>query len=213
MIAVEQARQLYSDNDTAHGFDHVLRVYHLALRIALAEGADQEIVAAAALLHDVAHPEAEAQGLCHAEMGAIRTREILDQQGCAPELVARVAQAVAEHRYRSPANNPSSLEARVLFDADKLDAIGAVGVARAFAYAGATGQHLWPVAAPDVRLDLAEVAGGLVAGHTPLHEYHGKLSRIGERLLTATGREMAAERQAFMAGFFERMGQEVEGQR
>jgi uncharacterized protein len=99
----------------------------------------------------------------------------------------------------------------VLFDADKLDAIGAVGVARAFAYGGAHGQRLW-VPRESVDLDRWEADGDVLLDHTPVHEFVVKLSRIRDRLFTATARAVAAERHAVMVAFFDRLSREVQGQ-
>ena len=133
MIEVEEARQYYTDCDAAHDFDHVLRVLALAERIGQAEGAAMEIVRAAALLHDVARAEEERTGACHAKVGAEQARQIL--AGHPADKVEAVAQAIASHRFRSNEVVPQTLEAKVLYDADKLDAIGAIGIARAYALA------------------------------------------------------------------------------
>jgi uncharacterized protein len=145
MISIEEARQYYQGHESSHDFDHVLRVLALAERIARAEGGDLEVVRAAALLHDIGRAEEEATGGDHAAIGAARAREIL--AGHPPEKVEAVAAAIASHRFRS-GPPPATPEARALFDADKLDAMGAIGVARAFARAGAHGQRLW--VPPDV---------------------------------------------------------------
>jgi uncharacterized protein len=122
-----------------------------------------------------------------------------------PHDVEAVAHAIEAHRFRTgPA--PETAEAKVLYDADKLDAIGAVGVARAFAYGGHHGQRLWA----DVPLGYVET-GETLAEHTPVHEYIYKLSQIKDRLLTQTARSLARERHAFMVAFFERLDQEVHG--
>ena len=197
MITITEAQKYYDDTDSAHDFAHVRRVLTLAERIGRAEGADMEIVRAAALLHDVGRAQAVAAGRDHAAFAAERTREIL--AGRPAERVEAVVEAVAAHRFRTePA--PATLEAQVVFDADKLDSIGAVGVARAFAYSGARGEPLW---AP------ADEPNG---SHTPRHEFAVKLSRVKERLYTATGRALAEERHAFMVAFFERMAAEVRGE-
>jgi uncharacterized protein len=169
MISIDKARGYYDDNDAVHDFDHVLRVLALAERIGQAEGADMEIVRAAALLHDV-----------------------------------------AAHRFRAD-SAPETLEAQVLFDADKLDAIGAVGIARAFAYGGAHGQRLWvPIESVDAARWQEE--GDDPDTHTPVHEFVVKLSQLKGRLFTPTGRAIAEERHAYMVGFFERLDAEVWGQ-
>jgi uncharacterized protein len=136
-------------------------------------------------------------------------REILAGQ---PEaFVAAVSHAIEAHRFRAePA--PRTLEAQVVSDADKLEAIGAVGVARAFAYAGERGTALW-------RRPWREIAGGagdaiaspaaLGSDYTPVHEFVFKLDRIPEQLHTATARAIAEERRAFMRVFFDRLDAEI----
>ena len=207
MISVAEARRLYDSADAVHDFDHVLRVLQLAQHIGTVEGADVRIVQAAALLHDVGRCEAEAAGIDHAYAAAERARGILAHQP--PPMVDAVAHAVAAHRFRTEPE-PATLEARVLFDADKLDAIGAVGVARAFAYGGAHGQRLWaPVESVDLDRWLAD--GDDADAHTPVHEFIVKLSRIRDHLYTPTGRRMAADRHDYMADFFARLAREVRG--
>jgi uncharacterized protein len=207
MIAVAEARALYDGADAVHDFDHVLRVLRLAERIARAEGADLSIVRAASLLHDVGRAEAEAAGADHAVVAANRARQILAELPAAK--AEAVIHAIAAHRFRTEPE-PSTLEAKVLFDADKLDAIGAVGVARAFAYGGAHRQRLWaPVSSVDVKRWKAE--GDDPDHHTPVHEFVVKLSRIKDRLFTPTGRWIAEARHETMVAFFERLRQEVQG--
>lgn len=207
MISVAEARALYDGTDAVHDFDHILRVLRLAERIARAEGADLSIVRTAALLHDLGREEAEGAGVDHATVAAARAREILARM---PALeVEGVVHAIAAHRFRTNPQ-PSTLEAKVLFDADKLDAIGAVGVARAFAYGGAHGQRIWaPVASVD--LDQWQAHGDDPNAHTPVHEFVVKLSRIKDQLFTATGRKLAAARHDTMVAFFERLDEEVRG--
>lgn len=202
MITVAEARKYYEGVGSHHDFDHVLRVLALAERIARAEGGDLEVVRAAALLHDLGRAEEELTGRDHAEIGAERAREIL--AGHPPERVEAVARAIASHRFRAgPA--PETPEARALFDADKLDAIGAIGIARAFAYAGAHDQPLW--ASPEV----ARAEGERADRYTPVHEFVVKLSRLKDIMTTETGRAIAAERHAFMLSFFKRLEAEVRG--
>ena len=121
-----------------------------------------------------------------------------------------VVHAIAAHRFRT-GPEPATCEAKALFDADKLDAIGAVGVARAFAYGGAHGQRLWaPIDTVNVARWAAE--GDHAQEHTPVHEFVVKLSRLKGRLFTSTGRLIAEERHAYMVGFFERFDAEVRGE-
>jgi uncharacterized protein len=208
VITVAEARRYYEGADTVHDFDHVLRVLALAERIGQAEGADIEVVRAAALLHDVGRMQAEEIGRDHAAFAADRARKILAGQPA--ERIEAVTHAIAAHRFRT-GPRPATLEAQVLFDADKLDAIGAVGVARAFAYGGAHGQRLWaPIDTVDV--DRWQEEGDDPGNHTPVHEFAVKLSHLKERLFTTTGARLAEERHAYMVAFFERLDAEVQGE-
>ncbi len=207
-VTVEMARELYGEADSVHDFEHILRVLRLAERIARAEGADLSVVRAAALLHDWGRAEAQAQGLDHAAVAASRARDLL--QGADPAWVEAVMHAIAAHRFRAgPA--PATPEAQVLFDADKLDALGAIGIARAFAYGGAHRQRLW---APLAEIDLArwDAEGDNPECHTPVHEFVVKLSRLKERLYTRAGRAIAEERHRYMAEFYRRLDAEVGGE-
>jgi uncharacterized protein len=203
VITIEQARQHYQGADAVHDFDHVLRVLALAERLAEAEGADLEIVRAAALLHDVARGRGDGLSGDHAQAGAEIARRLL--RDCPAEKVEAVAQAIATHRFRA-GPDPQTLEARVLHDADKLDAIGAIGIARAFAYGGQHGQRLWAEVPPDY-----QESETTRHEHTPVHEYVYKLARIEDHLLTESASHVAEERHAFMVAFFERLEREVRG--
>jgi uncharacterized protein len=207
MITIEQARRLYSDQDPVHDFDHILRVLRLAERIGAAEGADMEVLRAAALLHDVGRDEAQDAGQDHAQYAAERARELLVD--APPVKVEAVIDAILAHRFRA-GPPPKSLEGRVLFDADKLDAIGAIGVARAFAYSGRAGKRLWAPVTDDYveRWKKGAVEPG---EHTAVHEFVVKLGRLKERLFTVTGQRIAEERHAAMVSFFERLEDEVAG--
>jgi uncharacterized protein len=232
-LSVEAARQLYERAGSGHDFDHVLRVLLVARQIAQAEGADLAVVCTAALLHDVGESEGRKD---HHLRGALMAREILQAEP--PDFVEAVAHAIEAHRFRAePA--PRTLEAQVVSDADKLDAIGAIGVARAFAHAGSRGTALWrmswreiagispgPIQPPEEKrtkeedalqaddpasMDASTGPRLLGADYTPVHEFVYKLGRIPGRLFTATARTIAAERMEFMQGFFDQLDREMTG--
>lgn len=205
MITIEEARGYYARAEAVHDFDHVLRVLALGERIGAAEGADMDVVRTAILLHDTHRVIEDTRGGNHAQMAAAHARKILAGRGAPPDFVEAVAHAIHAHRFRNDVT-PQTLEARVVFDADKLDAIGAVGVARAFSYGGLNGQRLW---VDEVPADY----DGFVLGdeHTPRHEFQYKLSKIKDRMHTPTGRAIAEERHRFMAAFYARMADEVNG--
>ena len=211
MPTIEQSHQWYPADDPVHGFEHVLRVLRLAEQIAQAEGADMEIVRAAVLLHDAAadltgsdQPSARR---AHHLSSAGFARQVLSAEGWPEARIAAVQHCIRAHRFRDDTARPQSLEAQVLFDADKLDAIGASGVARAVAYAARLGQPAY--AAPSARFI---ESGQLQPGepHSAYHEYIFKLRKLKDRLHTPTARRMAEERHRLMADFFERLRQEME---
>ena len=211
-ITIEVARAFYANGGSSHDFDHILRVTALAERIAVAEGADLAVVRTAALLHDVAESQGRAN---HHLASAARAREILrDGLNRQPaDFVEAVAHAIEAHRFRTePA--PRTLEAQVVFDADKLDITGAIGVARAFAYAGERGNSLWNTPWRAIAAgggDAIRQPAALGAAYTPSHEFVYKLDRISERLYTATARAIAHDREAFIRAFFDRLDAEVAG--
>ncbi|MGB3905722.1 MAG: HD domain-containing protein [Anaerolineae bacterium] len=213
VIDVEQARKYYDESDSAHDFHHVLRVLYLAERIGTAEGADMEILRTAALLHDIGRPDEIRDGVCHAQVGGEKARQIL--VGWPGDKVEAVAHAIATHRFRRDVA-PRTLEAKVLYDADKLDSIGATGVARAYAIGGLMGQRLWAEVQDDyvlARRENKELArGDLSSDHTPVHEFAFKLSQIKDTLFTGSAREIAEDRHRFMAEFFRRLEAEVNGE-
>lgn len=207
MPTIEQAQALYPQNDAVHGFDHVLRVYHLAEKLGAAAGADLEIVRAAALLHDVqgSHPNGGERG-SHHEASADEAARILSAEGWNPERIARVQECIRAHRYRG-SQRPASLEAQVLFDADKLDVLGAIGVARTIAYAVQAGQPVY--AAPSQRfIESGEKEPG--EPHSAYHEYLFKLRRVRDRLNTPAALALAEHRHADLVRFFEALAAENE---
>ena len=192
----------------SHDWEHTRRVHALCLRIGRAEGADLAVLELAALLHDVGRSaEDEARGeVCHAERGADMAREFLRERLPLCDRLENVIHCIRTHRFRGDAR-PETLEARVLFDADKLDAIGAVGIGRAFQFAGEVGATLH-----DPSVDPLNSAP-YTREDTAYREYCVKLSKIRDRMLTPEGRRLAGERHAFMERFFERFLEEVAGRR
>ena len=193
------ARRMLDGAQKSHAWDHTLRVLALASRIGEAEGADLLVVRLAALLHDVGRPfEDESCGaVCHATKGADLAGPVLIGLDIDAGRRENVLHAIRTHRYRGN-GAPETLEAQVLFDADKLDSIGAVGVARAFQFAGEVGARLHnPDKAPELTSPYGE-------DDTGFREYSLKLRFISQRMLTRTGRAMAKDRHAFMEEFFRR---------
>ena len=206
-LSEAEVRCLYSSGDAAHDFDHVMRVTRLGIRIAQAEGADEEIVRAAALLHDL--PIAGSGRTNHHLAAADFAAEYLRAAGMDAPRIENVVHCIQAHRYRDHAVQPQTLEAKCLYDADKLDSIGAIGVARAFAHAGNHGSRLWNQPATEAPPDHAQPDG---PEYTPVHEYVYKLRRILATLYTPSAREIGKQRHNFMTRFYEQLDAEMTGQ-
>jgi len=214
---IEEARRWYPADDPVHGFDHVLRVYRMAEYLAEVEGADLEIVRAAALLHDATPPDdrpgkpasrLKAGRVQHHQAAAEFAGEVLRSSGWSKERIAAVQHAIRAHRFRDDSEQPQTLEAMVLFDADKLDAIGAIGVARAIGYA--TQHHQPAYASPSAHFHQSGQTEPDEA-HSAYHEYLYKLSKLKDRFYTASGKRLAAERHRRMSVFFEQLAVEMSG--
>ncbi len=207
MITLDQARQWYTSADPIHDFDHIVRVYRLAQHIGQAEGADMEILLAAALLHDTAGaaPDGLSHRPTHHLASAEFARKVLAQEGWPPDRIEAVLHCIRAHRFRG-GEAPRSLEAKILFDCDKLDVTGAIGVLRTIAYAALAGQPLTGDVSESFRKDGRKEPG---EPHTPYHEFLYKLSKV--RFHTAAARVLAEERQRYMAEFFARLQAEAGG--
>lgn len=190
----------------SHDWDHTERVCRLAERIARKEGADLFVVRLAAVLHDIGRAEEDRTNgrLCHSRRGAALAGPILRKHGLDRRTVARVAAAIRTHRFRGSLR-PRTLEAKVLFDADKLDSIGAIGVGRAFLFAGEVGARLH-----NSGVDISKTEP-YTREDTAYREYTVKLGRVKDRIFTAEGKRIAAERHRYMAGFFARLDKEETG--
>lgn len=210
MPTIEQAGAWYADADPVHDFNHIRRVLALAERLAPAVGADLEIVRAAVLLHDAhgAAPEAAAGRASHHLDSAEFAGEILRAEGWSAERIAAVQHCIRAHRFRGT-ESPQTPEAQVVFDSDKLDVLGAIGVARAMAYAALAGQPLTGEPSAQFR---ATGQGEPGEPHTPYHEHLFKLAKIKDRLYTPAARALAAERHRYLDEYFARLALEVKGE-
>jgi uncharacterized protein len=208
MLTLDDARQWYSADDEVHGFGHIKRVYRLCEQIGLAEGADMEIVHTAALLHDAqgSHPGEGARNDHHLRSAEFAGK-LLAEMGWSENRILAVQTCIIAHRYRKE-DIPASLEAKVLFDADKLDVIGAIGVVRALAYAFQVGVPAFSEPSASFLSSWEKQPG---EAHSAYHEYLYKLKKISSILLTPSARRIAEERQKVLNDFFEELAAEMRG--
>jgi uncharacterized protein len=200
------ARSSFKGARGSHDWEHTLRVSRLCERIGPPAKADMTVLMIAAYLHDIGrnHQDESKGAVCHAQEGVKIAGPMIEPLPLNKSQKENILHCIRAHRYRGD-NRPQTQEARVLFDADKLDAIGAVGVARAFLFAGEVGAALHN---PGIDLDQTRPYSRDDTGY---REYKVKLSKISRRILTVEGRKLAQKRHAFMKNFFDRFLEEYEG--
>jgi uncharacterized protein len=206
----------YQKNPNDHGFDHVLRVINLCRKIGRAEGAKMKILLPAAFLHDLGQAEETANNLLdHAEIGAKKAEKILLKLGWCQLEIREIKKAILTHRFRSN-YPPETLEAKVLFDADKLDGSGAIGITRGSMWVANQGGMIYR----EFNLEeyIRENLNGKVNGrlkdrskHTLHADFETRGRYLPEKLYTKTGRQIAKSRVAFYKMFLERLEEEIAG--
>ena len=202
---------------SAHNLDHVFRVYNLCLLLAKYEkDVDLQILIPSALLHDIARVEESKDktgGIDHAVLGSIVAENILRKLQYEEEKIEKIKHCIIAHRFRT-GNEPNTIEAKILFDSDKLDVIGASGIARTFMLAGQFGQRLTGNESLNDYLKGNAVENGRlkdVSKHTPFIEYEVKFKKIPDKLYTEKAKEIGNERLKFMNEYFNRLKLEIDG--
>jgi len=170
----------------SHGLDHVQRVVYLCEVIGREENADMRVLLPAALFHDIARPIEREKGIPHEEEGARMAGDYLRSTRYDEERIPKIIHAIRTHRYRST-KKPESLEAQILSDADKLDAMGAVGIARTFIRAG---EHHGEI-------------------RDAMDHIHDKLLNLKALMYTETAKKLAEERHRYLCVFLETLTDEV----
>ena len=193
---------------SGHDWWHVHRVRRVALRLAREEGADPYVVELAALLHDVADHKFHGGD---ETAGPRAAREWLGSLGVDPAVTEHVAEIIAALSFKG-AGVPTPMatpEGAVVQDADRLDAVGAIGIARAFAFGGSRGRAMYEPDAPPEMHDSFD-AYKTSRGHT-LNHFHEKLFLLRDRMNTRSARGLAEERHRYMEGFVARFLAEWDG--
>ena len=193
--AMEFARCVFSGDASGHDFDHTLRVFHTATRLAEEEGADVQIVQLAALLHDVDDRKLSPE-TCE---GKLRAVAFLKEQGVPAEKIQWIVDIISRISFSAHLEPPESIEGKCVQDADRLDAIGAIGIARTFAFGGSRGRRLHD---PE-RLD----------PNASVQHFYDKLLLLKETMHTATGRRLAEQRDQYMRDFLQQFYGEWDGLR
>lgn len=200
---LQEVAPLYDGKDPAHDLFHALRVCRTGVAIAEAEGADPMIVALASLLHDAASgPKLRERSGEAEERGLETIKDLLKSWRYPEDVIERVLYAVEVHSY-SKGIEPATLEARVLQDADRLDALGAIGIARAFLTGGALGRPLYDPDDPFCR------------GRDPddlrwnLDHFYKKILKLEEGMQTETAKREARRRGEVVRRYLSDLEEEI----
>lgn len=205
---------------SAHDMDHVMRVYNMALNIAKHEKkVDIDILKVATLLHDIARVKEDDDktgNTCHAEESAKMCVSILSNMGYSSEKIEKVKHCISSHRYKTN-NEPETIEAKILFDADKLDSLGAIVILRAGMWMGRHGCNIFPKMELD-KYAKFNLVGGKLTGriknnslHNIFYEHEIKGKKLVEKMHTKEAKRIAKERFKYMDMFLNRVEKEAMG--
>lgn len=201
-----EAYMLQCGKDSAHDAEHIYRVLQNAKAIARAESnVNEDILITACLLHDIGRPEQFADPtLCHAQVGAEKAKVFLTGLGMDTGFVEAVCHCIRTHRFSNRAV-PQTIEAKILFDADKLDVTGPLGIARTLQYQG---KHNYPLY---TRLSDGSIANTEDGEKSFFQEYHRKLKKLYDGFLTAEGARLAEVYRAAGEAFAEALFRQISG--
>ena len=200
------AAELFAGDSGGHDIHHTLRVERLAVSIQETEGGDPDLVRLAAILHDV-----DDSKLFHTE-GHPNARRFMESEGLDTDFQDRVCHVISQISFGdNGACRPDSIEGMIVQDADRLDAIGAIGIARTFAYGGSKGRPIHtPGEGPRMGMDREAYRSNKGSS---INHFHEKLLLLKDRMNTDAGRRMAEHRHTFMEGFLEEFMTEWNGER
>ena len=193
--------------DSAHDRHHIYRVLNAAVDIAKhIDIKDTDVLLAACLLHDIGREKqfADLENICHAKIGSEMAYDFLLSRRWAPQKALHVKECISAHRYRGD-NKPQSIEAKILFDADKLDVTGAIGIARTLIYEGQIMEPLYIISEDgDIIVD-----GGGAEISSFFQEYNYKLKNVYDSFFTERAREIALKRQKTAVDFYNGLFDEI----
>jgi uncharacterized protein len=202
---IEQIRSLYQESDPAHDFTHILRVYRNARTIGQEEGADMQVLLLASLLHDAGSDKKDNSGDPEREKknpGRQATEALLDSMCLDEKRKKEVLYAIDVHRF-SRGIIPVTLEAKILQDADRLDALGAVGIARVFLTGGALGRAMYHSEDPFCRNREPDDR------NWNLDHFYKKLLRLEAGMHTKSAKRLAERRTAVMKRYLADLEEEI----
>lgn len=206
----EFVKKCLIDAEAGHDWFHIERVLKTAQTIAKLEGGDLLVISLAALLHDIADPKFH-NG--NEEIGPTMAAEFLSRERATPEVIEHVQQIIRHISFKNSFDNPSfeSTELWIVRDADRLDALGAIGIARAFTYGGYKNRLLYDPSVPIQHHHTKDSYKNTTA--PTIHHFYEKLLRLKDLMHTQTGKNMANKRHAFMELYLAQFFDEWEGKK
>jgi uncharacterized protein len=203
---VDFVKRKYARLQGAHDLGHTLRVFGNALYIAEREGGDLEILAYAAMLHDIARPLDRRSDFKHSVVGSGFAHDVLNEYGLEKEKIDKIKRAILAHSFRESNVMPETIEEKVLYDADKLDSLGAIGIARAYHFSGNLNAKVFNDFLEESMVINTEEHSD---EDTAYREYLVKLRNIKDKLYTNTAKKIAQRRLKIMDYFFYELKREL----
>lgn len=218
---VEQFSKEYllKSNDPSHNFEHIQRVYKLALELAGGEDIDLDVLKISVYLHDIGGPtevKDKTGKVDHAVEGAKIAEPFLTSLGLPEEKIKHILKCIISHRYRTD-SKPESLEAKILFDADKLDSIGAIGIARSYVWVAKNNADMFGTKNIEeyvkTNLDGGTLNGKIIdrTKHSPYIAFETKGKYLADILYTKKAKIIARKRIVFSKKFFDTLDKEISG--
>ena len=191
------------DNDSAHDFEHVMRVYKNAQKICKKEKGNEKLILSAALLHDiVSYPKSDKRSKLSSLQSAKKSRQILKKYNFSEEEITIVSNAIRDHSF-SQNKIPETLEGKILQDADRLDALGAIGIARVFATGGSLKRPFYNIDDPFCKTRTPDDKTWTV------DHFYQKLLKLESLMNTKSGKIEAKKRTKVLKEFLKQLKQEV----
>lgn len=204
-LARVYVKNKFENEYSGHDYFHTLRVFNMATNIAKSEGADLEIVQLAALLHDVDDRKISPQTY----EKQTNARSFLKLNSVDDIRIESICQIIREISFGANDSAPTTLEGKCVQDADRLDAIGAIGIARAFAYGGNHNRHMYhPEIKPQLNMTKEEY---VKSESTTINHFYEKLFKLTDLMNTKTAKSIAIERDKYMKQFVLEFMDEWEG--
>ena len=203
-MIIKKVENMLKGRDPAHDFYHIMRVYKNAQMIGKSEGGDMEVLLPAALLHDlVVYSKGSAKSSRSSDESADRAKKILENYGYCQDRISKICYCIRAHSYTKKVV-PTTLEGRILQDADRLDALGAIGIARTFSVAGSENRTFYNADDPFCRS-----GRDLDDKKWTVDHFQTKLLKLQEIMHTESAKKIARERTRFIKLFIRQLQKEV----